>query len=133
MRTGSARRSQRFPLRRFVADAAFGLALFVFAISVAGESGPAGAARLESIPAVSTTTGQIAAHIASKPGLVSTGIVAGAVDETSSMALVATLKPIDRRMPMFVLALVFSGLLAMNMALFRHMRRTAPQPRRGAI
>jgi hypothetical protein len=122
MRTSGGRASW-FDIRHFIADAIFGLALFALAVAIFGGGSSAGAARLEALPAVGTTAGQQAGHIAGKPGLVSAGI-AVAIDGTRPMAL-ATLRPDDRRMPLAMLGLVFSGLLAMNMALLRHMRRTA--------
>jgi hypothetical protein len=123
MRSDVGGRASRFDIRQFVADAVVGLALFALAVSFFGSGNSAGAARLEALPAVGISAGQQAAQVTSKPGLVSAGI-AVAVDGTRPMAL-ATLRPDDWRIPLAMLGLVFSGLLAMNMALLRHMRRTA--------
>jgi hypothetical protein len=111
-------------------DALIGLALFlVFTAAVSMQERTAVAQhRLGDILAVSSSAGDLLRFSLHDSPLIAAAVVATAVPVTGE-STVSGLPRTPRDLTLVLLAGIFSGLVAMNLAFFRHLRRAYASPR----
>jgi hypothetical protein len=128
MRRMPARRPARIALR-LGADALIGLALFlVFTVAIGAEQRAAVAQhRLGDILAVSSSAGDLLKFSLEGSPLIAAAVVATAVPVPHDAARGLPRTP--RETAFVLLAGIFSALVAMNLAFFRHLRRVYASPR----
>jgi hypothetical protein len=129
MRRMPARRPTRIALR-LGADALIGLALFlVFTVAIGAEQRAAVAQhRLGDILAVSSSAGDLLKFSLDDSPLIAAAVVATAVPVPHADAA-RGLPRTPRQTAFVLLAGIFSALVAMNLAFFRHLRRVYASPR----
>ncbi|MGZ5823318.1 MAG: hypothetical protein ACXWJ2_05185 [Hyphomicrobium sp.] len=115
---------------RTVADALFGLVLFLaFAFAVgAYESHSPATHRLGGILSMSSSAGDLLKFSLDDSPLIAAAVVATAVPVPHS-ATVSGLRSTTRDTAYVLLAVIFSALVAFNLAFFRHLRREYASPR----
>jgi hypothetical protein len=115
---------------RTVADALIGLVLFVtFAFAIgAYERTSVATYRLGDILAVSSSAGDLLKFSLQDSPVIAAAVVATAVPVPHSGAMVG-LPRTPGHMAFFLLAGIFSALVAFNLAFFRHLRREYASPR----
>ena len=118
---------------RTTADALIGLALFMtFAFAIgAYERSSAATHRLSDILAVSSSAGELLKFSLDDSPLIAAADVATAVPVPHSGTGVSP-RQTTRETAFLLLAGIFSFLVAMNLAFYRHLRREYASPRRGA-
>lgn len=121
------------PLRailRIAADSLIGLVLFVvFAFAVgAYESHSTATHRLGGILAVSASAGELLKYSLDDSPLIAAAVVATAVPVPHS-GTISRLHNTPRDTAYLLLAVIFSALVAFNLAFFRHLRREYASPR----
>jgi hypothetical protein len=121
------------PLRlvlRTVADALIGLVLFlIFAFAVGTYDHTSSATqRLGGILSVSSNAGDLLKFSLDNSPLIAAAVVATAVPVPHSGA-VSVVRRTTRQTAFMLLASIFSALVALNLAFFRHLRREYASPR----
>ncbi len=118
---------------RTTADACIGLILFLtFALAVgAYERTSPAAHRLGNLLSISSSAGDLLKFSLDDSPLIAAAVVATAVPVPQTAAFSAP--PLPRGASMLLLAGIFSGIVAFNLAFFRHLRREYASPRRGAV
>jgi len=125
--------SQLRPLRlilRTGADACIGLTLFVtFVLCVSAyERNSAATHRLGGLLAVSSSAGDLLKFSLDDSPLIAAAVVATAVPVPEAAAFTAP-RHAPRSVALLLLAGIFSGIVAFNLAFFRHLRRVYASPR----
>jgi hypothetical protein len=115
---------------RIARDAFFGLVLFAtFALAVnAYDRTSAATHRLTDILSVSSSAGDLLKFSLEDNPLIAAAVVATAVPAPQT-AMTATMPKTSRHTAFFLLAGIFSALVAFNLAFFRHLRREYASPR----
>jgi len=122
------------PLRlilRTTADVTIGLILFVtFALAVgAYERNSAATHRLGGLLAVSSSAGDLLKFSLDDSPLIAAAVVATAVPVPQTAVFGPPPRAIGGWAAMLLLGSVFSGMVAFNLAFFRHLRREYASPR----
>ena len=121
-------------LLRTTADACVGLILFLtFALAVgAYERNSAATHRLGGLLSISSSAGDLLKFSIDDSPLIAAAVVATAVPVPQAATFSAP-RAIPKGAGMLLLAGIFSGIVAFNLAFFRHLRREYASPRRGAV
>ena len=119
---------------RTVADACIGLVLFAgFAVAVGlYEHNVDATYRLSDLLPVSASAGDFFKFSIDDSPFIAAAAVATAVPVPQS-AVFAGPPPVPADMALGMLAAIFSAIVALNLAFFRHLRRVYASPRRGAV
>jgi len=119
---------------RTVADACIGLVLFAsFAVAVGlYEHNVDATYRLSDLLPVSASAGDFFKFSIDDSPFIAAAVVATAVPVPQS-AVFAGPPPVPADMALGMLAAIFSAIVALNLAFFRHLRRVYASPRRGAV
>jgi hypothetical protein len=125
--------SKAGPLRlilRTTADVCIGLILFLtFALALgAYERNAAATHRLGGLLSISSSAGDLLKFSLDDSPLIAAAVVASAVPVPQNGALAAPRRPSDAS-AMLLLAAIFSGIVAFNLAFFRHLHREYASPR----
>jgi hypothetical protein len=118
---------------RTTADACVGLILFLtFALAVgAYERNSAATHRLGGLLSISSNAGDLLKFSIDDSPLIAAAVVATALPVPQ--AAFSAPHTIPKGAGMLLLAGIFSGIVAFNLAFFRHLRREYASPRRGAV
>ena len=121
-------------IARTIADACIGLFLFAgFAVAVGVyERNVDTAYRLSDLLQVSASAGDFFKFSIDDSPFIAAAVVATAVPVPQS-AVFAGPPPVPADMALGMLAAIFSAIVALNLAFFRHLRRVYASPRRGAV
>jgi hypothetical protein len=129
--------SEAWPFRlilRTAADACIGLILFAtFAMALSAHQRSAEAThRLGGLLSISSSAGDLLKFSLDDSPFMAAAMVATAVP-VPQKAVFDTRRPIPPGLAMLLMAGIFSGIVAFNLAFFRHLRREYASPRRGAV
>lgn len=115
---------------RTTADVCIGLILFVtFALAVgAYERNSAATHRLGGLLSISSSAGELLKFSLDDSPLIAAAVVATAVPVPQASGF-TTPRQLPKGTAMLLLAGVFSGIVALNLAFFRHLRREYASPR----
>lgn len=121
------------PLRlilRTTADVCIGLILFLtFALALgAYERNAAATHRLSGLLSISSSAGDLLKFSLDDSPLIAAAVVASAVPVPQTGAFAVVHRPSDAA-SMLLLAAIFSGIVAFNLAFFRHLHREYASPR----
>jgi len=121
-------------IARTAADACIGLILFAtFALAVGVHEHNADAThRLGDLLSVSSSAGDLFKFSIDDSPLIAAAVVATTVPVPQS-AVFNGPRPLPKDMALGLLAAIFSAIVALNLAFFRHLRREYASPRRGAV
>lgn len=121
-------------IARTVADACIGLILFAGFAAAVGlyEHNVDTTYRLSDLLPVSASAGDFFKISIDNSPVIAAAVVATAVPVPQS-AIFAGPPPVPTDMALGLLAAIFSAIVALNLAFFRHLRRAYASPRRGAV
>lgn len=125
--------SQAGPLRlilRTTTDVCVGLILFVTFVLAVGayERNAAATHRLSGLLSVSSSAGDFLKFSLDDSPLIAAAVVASAVPVPQAGSFSLVRRPTEAA-SMLLLAMIFSGIVAFNLAFFRHLRREYASPR----
>ena len=120
-------------LKGVVADAAFGLGIFVVlaGLFAGGDDAAAGPAVISGILAAGENARSFVAGVALDPATAATSLVTAVLPSEAAIAE-KILKNTSHLTAFLTLAAAFAALFAGNLAFFRHLRREYASPRRSA-